>query len=61
MITRTIERMRSARAWILDPTRLIDRLLDALEELSAVLRAPVRSAALAHSEPPIEAHLDLRL
>ncbi len=50
MIMRTIERMRRASAWIFNPTRLIDRLLDELDKLSVVLLVPVRSAGLSRSE-----------
>jgi hypothetical protein len=58
MIIRTIEGIRSASAWILNPTRLIDRLFDELERLSAVLPVPTRTDGLARSESRIEARLD---
>ena len=58
MIKRTIERMRNASSWILKPTCLIDRLLDQIEKLSAVLAVPVQGAGLSRSEAHIEARLD---
>jgi hypothetical protein len=58
MIKRTIERMRSVSSWILNPTCLIDRFLDQIEKLSAVLAVPVQSAGLSRSEAHIEARLD---
>jgi hypothetical protein len=54
MIKRTIERVRSARSWILDPACLIDRFLDQLEKLSAVFALPAQAAGLSHSEAHIE-------
>ena len=56
MISRTIERMRSASSWILNPSCLIDRFLDELEKLSVVLVMPTRR--LACSEVHAEARLD---
>ncbi len=50
MIMRTIERMRRASAWIFNPTRLIDRLLDELEQLSVVFQLPAQSAGLSRNE-----------
>ncbi len=58
MIKQTIERVRSAGSWILDPTCLIDRFLDQIEKLSSVLAVPVEAAGLSHSEARIEARLD---
>jgi hypothetical protein len=54
MIKQTIERMRSAGSWILNPTRLIDRLLDQIEKLSAVLAVPAQDAGLSHSEASLD-------
>ncbi len=48
MIKQTIERMRSASSWILNPTCLIDRLLDQIEKLNAVLAVPVQRTGAAH-------------
>jgi hypothetical protein len=55
MMRGMIERMRSASLWILNPTCLIDRLLDELEKLGAFLAAPTRVAGLSCSEAtPVE-------
>ncbi len=54
----TIARVRSAGTWLLNPTWLIDRFLDELEKLSAiVLAVPPRGPALARSEASIQARL----
>jgi hypothetical protein len=58
MIKQTIERLRNASSWILNPTCLIDRFLDQIEKLSAVLAVPVQDAGLSHSEAHIEARFD---
>jgi hypothetical protein len=58
MIKQTIERVRSASSWSLNPACLIDRLLDQLEKLSVVLAVPAQAAGLSCSEAPIEARLD---
>jgi hypothetical protein len=58
MIKRTIERLRSASSWILNPTCLIDRFLDQIEKFSAVLAVPVQGAGLSRSEAHTEARLD---
>ncbi len=57
MINRTIERMRSASSWILNPTRLIDRFLDQIEKLSVDVVVPTQGASLSRSE----AHIGTRL
>jgi hypothetical protein len=48
MIKRTIERVRSASSWILNPTGLIDSFLDQIEKLSAILAVPVQGTGEAH-------------
>lgn len=58
MIKLTIERMRSASSWILNPACLIDRFLDQIEKFNAVLVVPAQGAGLSHSEAHIEARLD---
>jgi hypothetical protein len=59
MMNAKIELMRSASSWILHPTRLIDRFLDRLETLSAVLAVPAEGAGLSYSEAPIVARWPL--
>lgn len=54
MIKLTIERMRSASSWILNPTCLIDRFLDQIEKFNAVLVVPAQSAGLSHSEARLD-------
>jgi hypothetical protein len=56
MINRTIEWVRSARSWILNPTCLIDRLLEQMDKLNAVLVVPSQGAG--RREARIAAHLD---
>ena len=58
MINRTIERVRSASSWILNPTRLIDRFLEEIEKLNAVLVMPAQGTGLSRSEARIGARLD---
>jgi hypothetical protein len=58
MIKQTIERVRSASSWIVNPTCLIDRWLDQLEKLSGVLAVPAQGAGLSHSEAHIGARFD---
>ncbi len=59
MINRPIEQVWSARSWILNPTRLMDALLDQLEKLSVAFVAPTQDGRLAPNEAHIEARLDL--
>jgi hypothetical protein len=59
MINRTIERVWGARSWILNPTCLIDALLDQVEKLSVAFVAPTQDGRLAPGEAHIEARLDL--
>jgi hypothetical protein len=54
MIKRTIERVRSASSWILNPTCLIDRFLDQIDKLNAVLVVPAQGAGLSHSEARLD-------
>jgi len=54
----TIARLRSASAWILHPTRLIDRLLEQLEKLSVVLVLPTPGGRLSSSELPIAVRVE---
>jgi len=61
MINSTIEWVRNKGAWILNPTCLIDRLLDEIEKLSAVLALPVQNAGALRRQAPIEARLDEHL
>jgi hypothetical protein len=58
MINRTIERMRSASSWILNPTCAIDRFLDQIEKLSVAIVVPSQGAGLSRSEVHIEARLE---
>jgi len=58
MIKLTIERVRSASSWILNPTSLIDRCLDQIEKLGAVLAVPAQGAGLSHREARIKVRLD---
>ena len=61
MMTRTIERLRSAGAWMRHPAGLIDMFLDQIEKLSIALAMPSQPAALLPSEAPVEAHLGKNL
>ncbi len=62
MMIATIARVRSASAWILNPTCLIDRFLDELDKLSVVVLAvPARGADLSPNEATIETRLGERL
>ncbi len=58
MMHGTIERIRSASSWFLNPTCLIDMLLDQLEKLDEVLALPTRGSGLSCSEAPLAAHLE---
>jgi hypothetical protein len=59
MMSGTIARVRSAGAWLLNPTCLIDRLLDQLDKLRVVVLAvPARGPDLSRSEAPLEARLE---
>jgi len=60
MMLGTIERMRSARPWILNPACLIDRFLDRLEKLGGVLALPTRGLGLSCSEAPFAAIIEQR-
>ena len=50
----TIEWMRSAVWWILNPDRLLDMLLDQIEKLSVALAVPPQGAGLSCSEAPTD-------
>ena len=54
MINRTIERMRRTRAWILNPSCLIDGFLDQIEKLRVAVLVPRPAAGLRYSEVRIE-------
>ena len=58
MMNATIDLVRSASSWILHPTRLIDRFLDRLEKLSAVLVVTAGGTCLSCSEASFEGRLD---
>jgi hypothetical protein len=58
MIKQTIERVRSASFWLLNPACLIDRFLDQIEKLSAAFAVPAQGAGLSCSEAHIEARFD---
>ena len=51
MMHGTLERVRGASSWILNPARLIDRFLDQLDKLGAVVAVPMRGAG--NSEAPV--------
>ncbi len=55
-MNRTIERLRSASAWMLNPACLIDKFLDQIESLSVALAMPSEAADLLASEAPVEAY-----
>jgi len=56
VIQQTTERLRDASSWILNPSDLIDRLLDQLDELCSVV-APIKDRRSC-SEVPVEAQFD---
>jgi hypothetical protein len=58
MISRTIERMRSASSWIFNPACLIDRFLDRIETLSIAAVVPAQDAGLVHREARIKIMLE---
>ena len=61
MMDRTIERVRRASTWMLQPASLIDKFLDQLEKLSAAMALPTHGAGLAHGQasigPPLDEHV----
>ena len=57
MINQIAERLRGAGLAMLDPARLIDRLLDQIERLSAVL-SPVQADRLACQRVRIDRRID---
>ena len=59
MINSTIERIRGVRSWLLSPSRLLDRLLDRIEELGmSITPVPGQVDRAIHREAPIEARFD---
>ncbi len=56
-MNRTIERLRSASAWMRNPACLIDKFLDQIESLSGALAMPSRPAGLLPGEARVEARL----
>jgi hypothetical protein len=59
MTNQTIVRMWGAGLWLLNPGRLVDRLLDRLEELSVAIM-PVQAEVIPIScrESPVERRFD---
>ena len=63
MMDRTIERVRRASTWMLQPASLIDKFLDQLEKLTAVVALPTQGAGagLLHGKasigPPLDEHV----